>query len=100
MSELVLQVNSKIHILRRMNDNINELHAGDHEINIKIELIRVSPKIVHECFESINLLVDVLEIIECAQNDRMAAIDQTHGGQELENERFGSVLFVFERERY
>lgn len=99
MRKLVLKMHAKVHILRGVHDNINELHASDHEVNVEIVLVGVASKVVHERLESKRLGVHVLEVIERTQHDRMTAIDETHGREQLEHERLGSVLFVLEGER-
>ena len=36
LRELVLQVDPKVHVLDRVDDDVDELHAGHHELNLEL----------------------------------------------------------------
>ena len=99
LGELVLQVHAKVHVLRGVHDDVDELHTGDHEVDVEVELVGVLAEEVHERLERIRLLVHVLEVVERAQHNTVAAIDQAHGREQLEHQRLGAVLAMLEAER-
>jgi hypothetical protein len=66
-------------MLSRVNNDVYELHAGDHEVNVKVGFVRVFAEKVHESLEAIGFLVDVLEIVKGPEDDAVAAVDETNG---------------------
>lgn len=82
LSELVLQVNSKVHVLHRMHDYVHELHARHHEVNVEYLEVR---EVVHQSLEAIAFDQNFLEMVERVQNYLMSTFDETDGRQQFEH---------------
>ena len=96
LRELVLQVDPKVHVLDRVDDDVDELHAGHHELDV--EHIKVH-KVLHERLEAVLVAANVLEAVEGAEDDLVTAFDQADGGQQLQHQRLGAQALVVEAER-
>ena len=78
-----------------MDDNVDELHAGDHELDL--EGVRVG-EVDHERLEAVRLPHLQLEVVEGGQDDLVAALHQADGRQQLQHERLRPQLLVHEAE--
>ena len=47
--ELILQMNPEIHVFHRMDDDVDELHAGDHEVDVEDVVVL---EVMQQGFES------------------------------------------------
>lgn len=61
LGEFVLQVYPEIHVLDRMNNNVHELHTGDHELYMKTIILG---EVCHERCESSPFRANLLEVVE------------------------------------
>ena len=67
-----------------MDDYVDELHAGDHELDL--EGVGVG-KVHHEGLEAVRLARLRLEVVEGRQDDLVAALHQADRRQQLQHER-------------
>ncbi len=80
----------EVHVLHGVHDNVDELHARNHELNLEGLRMR---KVSHERLEAPGLAHLALEVVEGRQDDRVAALHrQADGGQQFENEGLGAEL--------
>ena len=89
--EFPLKGHPEVHVVHGVDDDVDELHAGDHEFDL--ETFRVH-EVVHHGLESPGLQGDILEVVEGTQDDLVAAFDQADGGQEFKHKCFRSQLLV------
>ena len=66
LSELVLEVHPEVHIFDRVDDDVDELHARHHELDVKHFKVH---EVFHERLEASLLAADVFEAVERRQND-------------------------------
>lgn len=71
LGKLVLQMYPEVHVLDRMNDDVDELHTGDHKFYMEAVVLG---EIRHKCRKSSPFGANFLEIIERRQNDLVAAL--------------------------
>ncbi|CAG5089444.1 Protein of unknown function [Cotesia congregata] len=75
IGKFVLQVDSKIHIFNRVDDNIYKLHTRYHKLNVKIVVLG---EVRHQSFEALFLQANFLEVIKRRENNLVAAFNQTN----------------------
>jgi len=61
LSELVLEMHPEVHVFDRVDDDVDELHARHHELDV--EHLEVH-EVLHECLEAPLLAADVFEAVK------------------------------------
>ena len=85
LGELVLQVHPEVHVVDRVHDDIDELHARHHELDVEDVVLG---EVLHEGRKSSPLRADLLEVVERREDDLVAALHQTNGREQLQYEGF------------
>lgn len=75
----MLEVYSKVHIVCRMNNDVDEIHARSLELSTGIRI----HKRLHQLLKSVLFTILSFEIIHCFHYLNMATLYQTHGCQEF-----------------
>ena len=74
-----------------MHDNVDELHAGDHELDLELFVVF---EVSHQGPETPLFKHGFLEVVEGVEDDFVAAFHQADCGQKLENQGFCTKLFM------
>lgn len=61
-------MHSEVHIFDRVDDNVDELHARHHKLDVKHFEVH---EVLHQRLEAPLLAADVFEAVESCQNDFM-----------------------------
>lgn len=88
LGELVLQVHPEVHVVDRVHDDIDELHARDHKLDVEVVVLG---EVLHEGRKSSPLRADLLEVVERREDDLVASFHEADGRQQLQHEGFCSV---------
>lgn len=94
--KFILQMYPEIHILYRVNNDIYELHTGNHEFYVKTIILG---EVCHKRSESSSLRANFLEVVERGENNFVATLYQTDSSKKFQNQSFRSekkimVLFT------
>lgn len=85
--KFILQMYPEIHILYRVNNDIYELHTGNHEFYVKTIILG---EVCHKRSESSSLRANFLEVVERGENNFVATLYQTDSSKKFQNQSFRS----------
>ena len=79
-TELMLEVNSQIEVLCRVNHHVDEVHASYLKVSGDVPMIH---EVSHQALKPMSFVVLYLEVIHCLHDLSMASPHQAHCCQEL-----------------
>lgn len=85
--KFILQMYPEIHILYRVNNDIYELHTGNHEFYVKTIILG---EVCHKRSESSSLRANFLEVVERGENNFVTTLYQTDSSKKFQNQSFRS----------